>query len=132
MNRGMAHRVDYTELEMKKLRKWPWYWHLATERIVIWTICSFNKNFSTTHNILGTILGTVLTEARKVTMKKIHFLLSRGLLLGGDKAKQEAITPDAIQYHVLWGHRIQTGTQHTLKGMINRSHTESDAYYRVL
>lgn len=40
------------------------------------------------------MLGTVL-EVSKVTAKKIHFLLSRDLL-GGDKAKQQAITPAGI------------------------------------
>lgn len=44
-------------------------------------------------------------------MKKIHFLLSWGLLSGGDKANQEAIKPEIV----LWSQRIKTGTQHILK-----------------
>lgn len=52
------------------------------------------------------MLGTVL-QARKVTTK-IHFLLSRGLLLGGDKANQQAIIQN--EYDALWVHAVQTGT----------------------
>lgn len=37
-------------------------------------------------------------EAKKGTMKKIHFLLSRGLLLGSDKTNQGAITSEGISY----------------------------------
>lgn len=68
------------------------------------------------------MLGTVL-EASKVTMK-IHFLLSRGLSWGGDKANQQTIT-EGISHTK--GPRIRTGTQHILKARVhrNKSPTES-------
>lgn len=42
--------------------------------------------------------GSHWVRSQVMTMKKIHFLLSRGLLPGGDKANQQAIIPDGTAY----------------------------------